>query len=313
MGERLLRSQMTDSGAKPAISKILCPVVLYVPEERALLEYAARLAAPLGAEVHVLHVFDLPGYLHPHPDSPAVKRFSEYALRERRLELDNLLASVGAEVALEGELRPGVPHRRIVEEVEQLGIDLIVMHTHHRRGIRRALLGSVAERVLRTSPVPVLTVPLGEDSCAPPRSILVPYDFSDPSRSALERASELRERLGVDVTVLHVLAPPPAGDGVSPPWLLAEELGEYRESLRRELYEDVERAFGPSGGASTRLEEGEVVERVLAAREELGADLIIVGGSGKGAVERFLLGSVTVGLLRQSHVPVLTMVGPSVP
>lgn len=78
-----------------------------------------------------------------------------------------------AEVAAHGKDRglavveavvQGAPHKGIIAYAEEHGIDLIVMATHGRTGVDRYLLGSVTERVLRTSPVPVLAVPLGAET-----------------------------------------------------------------------------------------------------------------------------------------------------
>jgi nucleotide-binding universal stress UspA family protein len=61
-------------------------------------------------------------------------------------------------VNLETQLRQGAPWREIDEAAKQLKVDLVVMATHARKGLARALLGSVAEKVVRTAPCPVLTV-----------------------------------------------------------------------------------------------------------------------------------------------------------
>lgn len=70
-------------------------------------------------------------------------------------------AGVGA---VESSIAHGTPHRAIIEYVEDRGIDIVVMGTHGRTGLDRYLLGSVTEKVVRLSPVPVLTVPLRADS-----------------------------------------------------------------------------------------------------------------------------------------------------
>ncbi len=77
-------------------------------------------------------------------------------------EVEEIAAEYG--VSVETEILEGSPSREIVGYAEADGCDLIVMGTHGRGGIDRLLLGSVAERVVRSSSVPVLTVRVTEDS-----------------------------------------------------------------------------------------------------------------------------------------------------
>jgi len=291
------------------ISKILCPFDVMDDGDRRVLEYAVALAAPFGASVHALHVFDVPGYVHPDRDSSVARSYSERALREHRERLDALLESFG-DADVEAELLPGVPHRRIVEEVERLGADLVVMGTHGRAGVSRMVLGSVAERVVRTSPAGVITVPRDTtDVPGAPRSILVPHDFSGASRRGLVVARGLRPPLHASIAVLHVLE----GDvddegGWAPRWLGIEDRDRLRSLTEKALAEDVSDVFGPDDQAvRVELDYGDVVERVLSYRAELGSELLVVGRTGKSLTEQFLLGSFTISLLRRSPVPVLTV------
>lgn len=116
---------------------------------------AIALASALGAKLTLLHVHQLPsiapaeGLLLPYDELEASART---ALDEKAAALRKRFPGLRA------EMRIGYPDVEIVAAAKELGADLIVMGTHGRRGIRRALLGSVAARVVRTSPVPVLTV-----------------------------------------------------------------------------------------------------------------------------------------------------------
>ena len=77
-----------------------------------------------------------------------------------RKSLDQKLEMVRATVpAVQSVLTTGVPWRQIIAGIEELKADLVVMGTHARRGVERMLLGSVTEKIVRASPVPVLTVP----------------------------------------------------------------------------------------------------------------------------------------------------------
>ena len=141
------------------ITKILCPVEFSPVSEHAV-AYALGLARQLGARVHLIHAWQIPVYAFPDgavivgPD--AVTRITQ----ELTTSLDALVARwADREVAVEGHLVEGYPDREIKRMAQELEADLIVMGTHARTGLPHFLLGSVAERVVRTAGIPVLTVP----------------------------------------------------------------------------------------------------------------------------------------------------------
>jgi nucleotide-binding universal stress UspA family protein len=135
---------------------ILMPTDFETPSSYAL-ELAIGLAQAFDANLTLLHVWEIPAYpynevmlsngdLASSMEKAAAKRLTE-TLRhvQERLPRAN------------SELRTGVPWREVVASAGALGADLIVMGTHGRRGLTHAFLGSVAEKVVRASPVPVLT------------------------------------------------------------------------------------------------------------------------------------------------------------
>lgn len=291
------------------ITKIVCPVDVLDEGDRRVLDYAVALATAIGARVTAIHVFDVPGYVHPEPDSSAARSYAERALSEHRERFDAMLAPLPEDV-VDARLLPGVPHRRIAEEVASVGAQLVVMGTHSRRGLSRFFLGSIAERVVRTSAVPVLTVPRDPESIPmPPKSILVPHDLSTASRTGLELAHALRPGLHAAVSAVYVLEGEAGSEGAwIPRWIGPEHVARHRAMVERAIRDDVAEVFGPEDQVvQVQLLEGEVVDSVLQAQRSFGADLIIVGASGKDGVERILLGSYTADLLRRSEVPVLTV------
>jgi nucleotide-binding universal stress UspA family protein len=144
---------------------ILVPTDFGEPAEHAL-EIASGLAAKFGSKLSVLHVYQV--FLPmPYWDGFAWP-VEEIAERARKM-LETYLAKVKARhPGCEGILRPGITSDEIVTVAVESGVDLIVMGTHGRRGVPRLVLGSTAERVVRTSPVPVLTVSAkGEPAAVP--------------------------------------------------------------------------------------------------------------------------------------------------
>jgi universal stress protein A len=138
-----------------SIRRILCPVDFSPTAEHAL-RYGLELARGMGAELHLLHVFQLPIYAM--PDGALIAAPEQVATLSDRLqeELNKMAAAFPG--VTKSYLLEGVPHREIDALAKKIGADLIVMGTHGRSGLAHLLIGSVAERVVRSSPVPVLTV-----------------------------------------------------------------------------------------------------------------------------------------------------------
>lgn len=134
--------------------------VLLVPfdlEEHGVkvLEGAMRLASRLDAALIPLHVYTLPRYGYPGTSPLLTPDFIERIDAAARFAAERVAAAKGAPSPLvrEGETAP-----EILRAAEELRPTMIVMGTHGRRGISRLLLGSVAEKVIRQSRVPVLTL-----------------------------------------------------------------------------------------------------------------------------------------------------------
>jgi nucleotide-binding universal stress UspA family protein len=139
------------------IHRILVPVD-FSPCSRAALEYAAELADRNDAKVEVLHVHEPAPYVGPSvlammPSPP--RRWDETQGDVLR-ELEGFVG--GARDHLRVRVETGLPGDVIPAVAKQGDFDLIVMGTHGRSGLARALLGSVAETVMRRAPVPVLTL-----------------------------------------------------------------------------------------------------------------------------------------------------------
>lgn len=118
--------------------------------------YAYRLAEKLGAKVHLLHVYAPPVS----PESVDFTVLATGEIHNAAVEgLDQLGKRCPPTVTLgERIVMLGDPRGVIVQTAERLGVDLIVLGTHGRRGFKRLVLGSVAETVVRTAPCPVLAV-----------------------------------------------------------------------------------------------------------------------------------------------------------
>jgi len=145
------------------IKTILCPTD-FSECSAAALGAAIELGKRLGARLQLVHVFQLPQYVGWEEGMAMVAAsasFLDELRKQAEQQLQKQLESVKqAGVAAEAVLVDGVPFQQVIERSEKA--DLVVMGTHGRTGLPRLMLGSVAERVVRLSKCPVLTVPAPE-------------------------------------------------------------------------------------------------------------------------------------------------------
>ena len=130
------------------------------PPSAAALEYAVELAKRFGArEVVLLHSYQIPIVSFPDGAIVATAEMTSGIVDTANKELEKLAKLVSnADVPVRPLLREGDPADTIDSVAEQVGADLVVMGTRGRHGLARVLLGSVTEKVVRTSKIPVLTV-----------------------------------------------------------------------------------------------------------------------------------------------------------
>jgi nucleotide-binding universal stress UspA family protein len=123
------------------------------------IDYAADLAAKIDAKLHVVHAISIPALGVPEMGVAYGSMMLESTVKEAQATLDALEARYRDRVSIAGKHLEVGDARDVIDRVaEAVGAELIVMGTHGRRGVRRMLLGSVAEAVVRSAPCPVLTI-----------------------------------------------------------------------------------------------------------------------------------------------------------
>ena len=137
--------------------QILVPTDLSEGADQAL-DYACELARALGAQVHLLNVVSIPAMGVPELGLSLTSTMIDQLVVDNQAAIEQLAKTRCAGQVGQVLVRAGNPRDEINEVAKELGVDLIVMGTHGRRGISRALLGSVAEIVVRSAPCAVLTV-----------------------------------------------------------------------------------------------------------------------------------------------------------
>jgi nucleotide-binding universal stress UspA family protein len=139
------------------LRKILVPTD-FGPPSAVAIDYAVGLASSVGATVTLFHAYEIPVIGVPDGTFVATPEMVGRIQSAAEHALESTIRSHAGDVPLESLLREGRPWEAIHEAVKEVGADLVVIGTHGRSGFVRALLGSVTEKVVRTSLVPVLVV-----------------------------------------------------------------------------------------------------------------------------------------------------------
>ncbi|MFK8067533.1 MAG: universal stress protein [Gammaproteobacteria bacterium] len=140
---------------------ILCPIDFSNTSYHAL-DTAIELATKLEARIKLVHIYQYPVYSMPEADLPTPVNLTIQDDYEKRLQeqLEKVCVKYSNDhLSLESEIVEGVPYIEIVHAAKKINADLIVMGTHGRTGLSHMLMGSVAERVVRSSTIPVMSVP----------------------------------------------------------------------------------------------------------------------------------------------------------
>jgi universal stress protein A len=133
------------------VQKLLVPVDFSDCSRKAL-QYALPFAKHFGAELVLLHVVE------PYPLVPEMAPYDMENIHDGRKDLQALQTAIGDVAPSTGLIRTGLPHLEISAAARELGIDLIIISTHGRKGLSRRIFGSTTEKVVRYAPCPVLIV-----------------------------------------------------------------------------------------------------------------------------------------------------------
>jgi nucleotide-binding universal stress UspA family protein len=279
---------------------------------------AAVIARAARAKLRLVLVHQLPP---PPSDRDTAKLYVSVELAVRRSQRDYLRATAarlreshGLQVTtllLEAPVGP-----RLARWIHDIDADLVVMTTHGRGAVGRAMHGSVADQLVRTLDIPVLLIRPdperpAEDSPWTPREIVVGLDGSRLAESALIPAAALARYLSVTLTLVQVVSPlavatdPPLPFPVGYDDRITEvrrrEALDYLESLAERL-----RREGTTVNAVAVVNASPAGTLLGIGRPERGT-LLALGTRGRGGVARLMLGSVADKLVREAAVPVLVV------
>jgi nucleotide-binding universal stress UspA family protein len=167
------------------------------------------------------------------------------------------------------------------------GSDAIVIGTHGRTGFKRAVLGSVAEAIMRHADIPVVAV--HEDDVMRTGPLAVAMDSSPAAQAALDVGIAIAAARGMRSMIVYVCNPPiPA---------------EVNVMLERAA----ERARNHGIVTQLVLRDGDAADQLLAAAEEDDCCMMVIGTHGRSPQVRFVLGSVAMTVVERAHIPVITV------
>lgn len=284
------------------VERILVPLDGSPFGERAL-PYALRLASATGARLILMHGHS-PLVITSEPDFD-VQAFAT-RLREGHVVVPST-STTGIEIeAVTHDIYMDKVAEGICETIVEQGADLMVMSTHGYGGLGRWLYGSVADQVIRQSPVPVVLVPVTCDHVWEDTAlrILVPLDGSSYAEEVLDPVGKLAAALKAELLLVGAAGPLEYGFAGGLPFAVSgfdaalTETREYLERIAARL-----RADGHTVTVDAETGQAGTVIDSMARRRH--ADLIAMATHGRSGIARAALGSVATELLHRSTVPLL--------
>lgn len=295
------------------IDHIVCPLDFSEVSEAALRQ-ATKLARWYGASVTALHVWPAIRMAAVATQSPVAPTHLEGPSRaDLTRELERAAAGAGLPTARTRALVvEGDAVTEIVRLASDRGTDLVVMGTRGRAGLKRWLMGSVTEGVLRRAPCPVLTVTPRTQAYVSPvelRTIVCAVDFSEASLHALEYGFSLAQERRARLVLLHVVAGlgNPADEALFlSPDFARRVRGDALARLRSLVPEGAEDWSIPE----TRVGFGKAGTEILRLARERNADLVVMGARRKAGFDAPFSASTIRTVASQADCPVLAVPAP---
>jgi nucleotide-binding universal stress UspA family protein len=287
------------------IKTVLVPVD-FSPPSRLALNHGIAFARKFHARLILLHVMEAaPALAYTYP--------SDYAKIESK-HRDQAWRMLSALVAPEDQddldlqimIKAGNIEEQISTTIREANAGAVVMGTHGRGLFGRAFIGSVTQHVLRKVPVPILTVCRATRPLTFER-ILYATDLTEASHQAFGSVLELAAGARPTVAVLHAVNEPTLVYVEAGMAAAIDNKGQLLDAARGRLKALVAEASERNIGTETLLVEGNPAQAILTAAEHDCADLIVMTVSKKGLIERALLGSTAERVIREAHLPVLSI------
>jgi nucleotide-binding universal stress UspA family protein len=296
------------SVAAPAAVHNILFATDFSPCSENALPFAVAMAKHYGAALFVTHIIP-PEPRHELPLEPLRDAINPRK-QEAQRHFDAMLASgVLKAVVHEPILRSGIFWDELQDVIASRSVDMIITGTHGRQGLRKLILGSVAEEIFRRAACPVITIGPGASSDLVTRGIrhiLFATDFTLPSINALAYATSLAEKEGAQLTLMHVIQPAPLPvDVVVVPMYDSDQADAARQRLEGMVSKLPQLPSTPE----VLVMNGTTAETIVHAAQERKAAMIVMGVRHKSAVGAHSPWSVADAVVCRAHCPVLTVRG----
>ncbi|MBN2307645.1 MAG: universal stress protein [Candidatus Hydrogenedentes bacterium] len=283
------------------------------------MRYAVAIAKRYGGSVHVAHVLDSSLFAHG----------SGHGLGLTKADLERLMASMEEHaesrlahlvriaredgVPAEKHIARGKPAAEIIRLADEAECDMIAIATHGRTGVDHIVFGSVAEKVVRQAPVPVLSIKHPEHEFVHQdeagfsfdlERILFPTDFSELSNRALPYAASLCRRFDATLVLLHASEVP-----IVLPEFMPDTAATVGTEMEERAQECLERMRGELEGIRVEpvAKTGVAYREICQTVQEDHVDLVVMPTHGRSGFGHVLFGSVAEKVVRLARCPVLTV------
>lgn len=236
-----------------------------------------------------------------------IHKYEQALCQDSETKLDELLKPhAGGGVRLSHQTRVGTPYIQLVHAVEEQRQDLLFVGTRGDTGLKRLLLGSTAQRVLRHCPAPVWIV--RAERSGPLKTILAATDFSPASGNALSAAAALAARLGAELHLLHVSESSGALKSAKDQGFLAEiSAKEVERRQQEQLRQFAAEICGDGPQPRLQLAKGDPAKAIAAAAKKLDADLTVLSTVGRSGLAGLLVGNTAEKVVDSVHCDVLAV------
>ncbi|UCH96099.1 MAG: universal stress protein [Candidatus Aminicenantes bacterium] len=289
-----------------SFKKILVPVDFSEFSDKAA-EYAMFIAERYCADITLLHAIVL---FQEDFDEKEQLQLYEKIIRQKENEKSKQIEShcntaKNRGLGVDSVLLRGISVAdSILDYISDKDFDLVVMGTHGHTGFKKLLLGSVTEKVVRESPIPVLTIHKDYNKMEL-KEILVPVDFSEYSHITINRGKELAREFNATLEFLHVVEMEAHPEFYN---ISFEPILKENPTLADHITENMIKATGiPKDKATYAVKEGKVYKEIKKYADYNQIDLIIMGSHARGELGDFLLGSSSERVVRIASCPVLTV------
>jgi nucleotide-binding universal stress UspA family protein len=268
-----------------------------------------------NADLVLAHAIELPHRPIFAPESvPSSDAIKEAAFDFATSRVEQVASSLSAK-SIQNEIRPGKPTDVIHQVVFDVGADLVAIGPHGMRPQTTGLLGSVADRIVRLSPVSVLIATNPRQRT--PTHILVAVDDSRITPHVLAQVRSLADTFGAHVTLLHAWSDSVYSHVASMSYATAHDEEKAKREIRDEITNEGQRwleTLARTGLSGDRVRvivtHGNAGDETLTAAERLDPDLIVLGRRGSGLVAAALLGSTLRTVVGGARCPVLVVAEP---